>query len=285
MTRATLEAPRGLVRAALSAVLPHTGRESEETPALGRARLVATGDALLVWATDHRTAGLARIEHPEYLTDELPAWDMPASAIRKILQVFRAPTNADARYMWDDQPMRIEVGDNLVTFTEAGSIVDGQSLSLSRIVPAGEDAYPDVPRALTALAAAVHDAPAQLGHLNLDALARFTAAAKAYNGDLPLAVITPGHSVHAALVRIGRAFLGSTPSYPDARLTPADVRSGQLDQRMWWSQVLQPLVRPERVQVDQDTTDELGRQAAEVLREAGASVSLRVVRADPESLS
>ena len=80
-----IEVPRGLARAALAAVLPHAGHESDDTPDLGRVRLLATGDALLVWATDHRTTGLARIEHPEYSGDELPAWDMPAAAVKKVL--------------------------------------------------------------------------------------------------------------------------------------------------------------------------------------------------------
>lgn len=276
-----LEAPRGLVRAALAAVLPHTGRESEETPALGRVRLVATGDGLLVWATDHRSSALARVEHPEFTGDELPSWDMPAAAVKKVLQVFRGPTNADERAMWDDQPMRVELSERLVTFTEVGSIVDGQSLSVARVVPAGDDTYPDVPRELVTLAAAVLDEPAPTMRVNLDVLVRFAAAAKAYSGDVPIARLTPGHVTHRVLVRIGRAFVGSAPAYLDQRQTRADVRNDQILEHAWWSEHLTPLMRPVPIKVAPGTSDDLARQAEAIFRTAGPDVTLRVVPTEP----
>jgi hypothetical protein len=279
-----IEAPRGLVRAGLAAVLPHAGHESDDTPDLGRVRLVATGDALLVWATDHRTTGLARIEHPEYTGDELPAWDMPAAAVKKVLVVFRGPSNADARQMWDDQPMRIEPTDTQVTFTEVGSIVDGQSLTVARVVPAGEDRYPDVPRELTALAAAVAEDPSQVSRVNVEALARFVAAAKAYNPEVPVLTVHAGHGVFQVLVRVGHAFTGSAPAYPHAG-APNEVRSFLFDQQRWWSDLLEPLRREIPVTVTAQTSEDLTRQAAQVLRDAGATVSLRVVPALPEDAS
>lgn len=272
-----LEAPRGQVRAALAAVLPHAGREAEETPDLGRVRFVATGDGLLVWCTDHRTAALARVEHPEYAQDELPSWDMPAGDVRKVLQVFRGPTNADQRQMWEDTPMRVEVGTSAVTFTEVGSIVDGQSLKVARIVPAGEDRYPDVPRELMGLADVIALEPTAVVRLNADAFARFVAAAKAYSGEVPILTVRAAHGAHRALVRCGRSFLGSVPTYPNARLTPELLGGEEREMRTWWDEQLTPLRRALPVPVSSTTADELTEQAAAIFRETGQPVSLRVV--------
>lgn len=280
-TYSTIEAPRGEVRSALAAVLPHTGRESDETPDLGRVRFVAGGDELLVWTTDHRTTALARVAHPEYVGDELPSWDMPAGDVKKVLQVFRAPSNPDARSMWEDQPLRIEVGKTTVTFTEVGSIVDGQALKVARIVPAGEDRYPDVPRELATLADAIALEPAPVAVLNAETLARFVSAAKAYSGEVPLITTAAGHGLHRALVRIGQSFLGSAPAYPDTRETPEQTAARNRDKRAWWLRLLEPLQRPVPVPVPAATTDDLAEQAEAILRAAGTTVGLRVVP-DPE---
>lgn len=279
---AVIEAPRGQVRAALAAVLPHTGRSTDDTPDLGRVRFVAGGDALLVWCTDHRTSALARIEHPEYSDGDLPSWDMSAGDVKKVLQVFRAPSSADERSMWEDQPMRVELGRSTVTFTEVGSIVDGQSLKVDRIVLAGDDHYPDVPHELVAVTDAVALEPVDVVQVNTEALARFIAAAKAYSGEVPVISLAAGFGLHRALVRVGRCFLGTVPTYPNTRLTPHDLAAQERETRGWWTELLAPLRRPEAVRVSSAQTDDLTEQASAILRDAGPNVGLRVVRDDPD---
>ncbi|WP_182112909.1 hypothetical protein [Actinotalea sp. JY-7876] len=278
----TIEVPRGHLRSALTAVLPHAGRETEETPNLGRVRLVADAGALLVWATDHRTSAFARVEGPEYTEAELPSWDMPADAVKKVLQVFKGPSDADARQMWADEPMKIHVGTSRVTFTEVGAILDGQSLTVGRIVPAGEDRYPDVPRELLTLSGAILDAPTTTARLNLEALARFVPAAKAYAGGVTaLANLVPGHGLHRALVRLGHAFLGSVPAYPDASHDTAAVDESSHEQHAWWVDILKPQMRPLPIEVPGDVVDDLRAQAEAIFRteEGGtARVTLHVVR-------
>ncbi|WP_066586267.1 hypothetical protein [Cellulomonas timonensis] len=276
------EVARGEIRAALAAVLPHAGRETEDTPVLGRVRLHLTGDALLIWATDHRTAALARVEDPDFITDELATWDLPVDAVAKALKVFKAPTNADARAMWADQPMRIEVTDAKTTLTEVGSLIDGQSLTVTRIMPAGEDRYPDVPRALLALADAVKPDPGVRARVDPDALSRFVAAARGYSGAVPILTVLPGFATHQVLVRIGQSVIGSAPAYPDVRQSPADVLIEETAQHQWWSDLLGPLRRPLPVRLSTAATDDLTRQATELLRTAGHDVGLRVVPALPD---
>lgn len=279
---AVIEVPRGEVRAALAAVLPHSGRATDDTPDLGRVRFVAAGDALLVWCTDHKTSGLARVEHPEYSDGDLPSWDMPAGDVKKVLQVFRGPSNADERSMWDDQPMRIELGKSAVTFTEVGSIVDGQSLKVARIVQAGDDHYPDVPRELVAVVDMVALEPVDVVQVNADALARFVAAAKAYSGEVPVMAVAAGFGLHRALVRVGRSFLGTVPAHPNSRLIPERLAEQERQNRGWWTEQLAPLRRPEPVRVSAAQTDDLTEQAAQVLHDAGPDVGLRVVPDRPD---
>lgn len=278
-----IEVPRGELRAALSAVLPSAGRESEQTPELGRVRLHPSPEALLVWATDNLTTALARIEHPEYFSEVLDTWDMPASAVKKVLQVFMAPSNPDSREMWNDQMMRVEVGEHQVTVTEAGSLVDGQSLTVPRVVTTGEDRYPDVPRVLTALGDRTLEEPGASVRVNMVALARFASAAKAYSDVLPIVQLVPSHGSGLLLVRIGEAFVGSVPAYPtaDERGDTLAARAVVIrEQTGWWSELLTPLHRPTTIRVDQATVDDLTRQAAVALADAGDAVKLHVVRGE-----
>lgn len=283
-----IEAPRGDVRAALAAVVPHAGKDTEETPSLGRVRMLPhpADDTLLVWATDHLTTGLARVREVIWCSEDVDGWDMPVAAVRKALAVFTGPSNRDAHMLWADQPMRIEVTDRHVTFTELGSIVNGESLTVDRIQPAGEDRYPDVPRHLTALAAVTLSEPVGSTAVRVDLLARFVPAAKAYvSADMPVVTVAPGVGLHRVLVRVGRLFLGDAPAYPEAS---SDGKRLQTEQVQWWTGLLEPLRRPEPVKVPDAVVEDLTRQAVELIRDSGvkfdggrATTTLRVVSDRP----
>ncbi|EYR64661.1 hypothetical protein N866_07050 [Actinotalea ferrariae CF5-4] len=275
-----LEVPRGMVRAALSAVVPHAGKESDDTPHLGRVRFYPTAGDLLIWATDHVTTGLARLDGPEYLAPELTGWDMPAAAVKKVLAVFQGPSNPDARSMWNDELMRVEVRPERVTFTEVGQIVDGQSLTVARIVPAGDDRYPDVPRMLVDALEHATTRPGGTARANLTALARFTAAAKAFNGDASLAHLIPLLDGDHLLLRLGHRFTGLCPTWPaDAeREGLARAQAAVRETSTWWTALLEPHQRPVPVVVPEAVMDDLRDQATEALRDGATKVTLHVVR-------
>jgi len=237
-----LEVPRGDLRAAVAAVVPHAGRESEATPHLGRIRFHVAGDALLVWATDYGTTALAALWSPDFLEADAEGFDLAGCEAKKVLAVFRVP-GGDGRYLWEQQPMRLTVSKRTVTFEETGDIVAGQSITLPRVQQLGEDEYPDVPRLLME-PLGQRRIPTTATHLdasvvNLPGLAKFAAAAKAYDPDNPCVRLIPDAPSGELLVSIGRNFVGMIRDY---RLgTPA----GEIDAaREMWARELEPLQRP-----------------------------------------
>lgn len=262
--------PAGLFRAGLAAVVQHAGRETDDTPDAGRVRVHLTPTHLLLWATDRVTAALARVEIADVISGELDGCDLPVESVRKILAVFTPPSNQDQRQMWVDEPFRVEITAKRVTVTEVGSMVEGESLTVDRIQPAGEDRYPDVPRLLVnAIAGRDATVPARP---DMTSLARFTASAKAYASHLagrPWAYVLAGSDL---VVRIGTVFLGMCPNRWAE--DPEKVDRATTD----WTPTLIPLRRPEPVDVAESVVDELREQAEQLLREHGAEVTLHVVR-------
>lgn len=278
----SLEVPRGALRAGLAAVQPHMGRDSDDTPGLGRLRCLAAGDSLLIWASDRLTSGLARIQGPEYLSDELCGWDLPASAVKKLLAVFRPPSNVDARQMWEDAQFRVDVSATLVTVTEVGSLVSGESLTVARVVPYGDDTYPDVPRELTTLAATLGSRtgplPSPMALIDPSLLARFVVAERTSGGS-HLAVHT-GDRLERVLVRVGHDFLGSAPAYPGDQ-TPAELTAHVREQTGWWASQLIDHQRPLPVRLSPAEADDLTRQA-ENLRRTDPTARFHIVSTPTE---
>lgn len=273
-----LELPRGLVRAAIGAVLPHAGRESEDTPQLGRLRFHVLADEVLVWATDHMSSAIARVPIDDHLDDGADGFDLPAGEAKKVLQVFVPPSSPAIRSMWMDEPLRVEVGEHAVTFTEAGALMDGQALTVPRVVPVGEDRYPDVPRLVHAqLELAAASSAHSDALLNATVLARFASAAKAYDADWPLLRLLTPDSSEVALVQVGTRFLGAL----DRRVDPEHKRDVARERSAVWAGVLEPLRRPVPVVVPQEVTDDVMTQVKKLHK---AGVTLTVVRAgDPNS--
>jgi len=269
-----VDVPAGMFRAALGAVLPHAGKATDDTPDLGRVRLHLTATHLLVWATDRLTAGLARVEVGEFVTGELDGCDLPADSVRKVLAVFTPPSNPDARSMWLDDPLRVEVTDKHVRVTEVGRMVQGESLTVDRVIPAGEDRYPDVPRLL--VEAIAGQDPLVPARPDMGAASRFATAAKAYAaiGSRPVVYLLPGADV--VLARIGRAFIGTCPNHAEARDAVTLLTNA-------WADELAPLRRPVPVTVPDDVVDGLRDQAERLFREHGTTVEFTVVRGGDES--
>ncbi len=207
------ETTRGDARALIASLLPHAGKESDDTPLMGRVRFELAPDALVAWATDHATVGLGTVPVTDHLDGELGSWDMPTTALRAMLAVFRGPTNLDARMMWADGALRWEIGPEFVTFTEVGEMLEGQSLTTGRIVPAGTvDQYPDVPRTLEALSGMplAHHQAARVPAAHLVPLLN---SAKAWAGVLRLDVLAVDDGKVASLrvrASCGSRFVGAS---------------------------------------------------------------------------
>ncbi|MGN8245257.1 hypothetical protein ACTHAM_002376 [Cellulomonas soli] len=273
----TFTVPRGQFRALLAASAPHTGKESEDTPLLGRVRFHPLGDRLLAWTTDYTTSVVSSITIDQHRDADLETFDLQAAEVARALAVFKPPAG-DARMMWDDAMMRVRVTTEHVVFTEEPAwtdVAEGRSLQVLRIVPEqGQDRYPDVPRLVVeALFGQVSQVP-QL-RVFADHLARFQAAGKAWNAPIRLEAI---ENPVCAVIRIGERVVGLLPAYPDdtEKERTRDRRNVDV-----WVEALSPIRRPVRVEVPADVVTDLQDQARELLR-SGSGVHLSVVKAgDP----
>lgn len=268
---------RGDVRAAIASVLPHAGKESEDTPELGRVRFVLTAESLMVWATDHGTAVVASARVTAHVDGELDGWDLSTQTCKQVLAVFQGPSNPDARMMWEDQDLRIELTGEQVVLAEDGGMVPGRDrlLRVPRVLTAGEDRYPDVPRTLHHALADSHllppSPPEQSYAISVDNLAKLVPSAKAWSTHVYLNRL--GASV---LARCGERFLGLVPTL---RVDfDEDAATSDRDARRAWAEHLEPLRRPERVKPTPEQMTDLERQAANILRHGHGD--LRVVLAD-----
>jgi len=267
-----LEIPRGKFRAALTAVLPHAGRQTDDTPLLGRVRFHVTGDALYAYCTDLGTQALAAIWKPEFLREDADGFDLAVGEVKKLLQVFRAPSTEAAREMWERQPMRVDTDTKSITVTETGDIIAGQSLTLPLIeAQDGDDAYPDVARLLMAALApsTASGSTRALDALVVDlpTLSKFSAAAKAFGPDWPLVRLVQVGPAEQVLVEIGDEFIGMVR---DNRMAQDyDV----LDQvHTQWRKVLTPMQRPKRAHVPTSMVEQFKAVAGTALADGGATV-------------
>lgn len=265
-------APRGQVRAVLASLLPHTGRETDDTPDFGRVRFLPGATELLAWTTDGITSAVAIAEVMDQLDGEADGWDLPLEAVRAVLAVFRGPSDPDARMMWDDQPLRVALTTEHVIFTEVGPILDGRSLTVRRIHPAGADNYPDVPREIvTAQRGKRSKTPTT--RVDMTRLARFTPSAKAWGGRADLTVVDDPPTI---LIRIGKRLVGTCPTSVVSNQDRLDI----LPTEQAWTDRLTPLLRPIPVTVPAETIAQLKAEAEAVIRAAGndGKVTLTVVK-------
>lgn len=175
--------PRGQARALFASLLPHAGKQSDDTPNFGRVRFAPDPSELVAWTVDGASAAAGFVDVIDHHTDTADLFDLSTSALKAALAVFRGPADKDARQMWADQPLRVQVTEDAVVLTEVEELVEGRSLTVERWVTEGEDRYPDVPRTLT-----THPTdPTGQGVVGADALAKFIPSAKAWDEALSLA--------------------------------------------------------------------------------------------------
>lgn len=260
--------PRGQARALFASLLPHAGRQSEDTPDYGRVRFAPDPDELVAWTIDGATAAAGYIDITHHDDHEADLFDLSTGALKAALAVFRGPSDKDARQMWADQDLRITVDADSVTLEEVEDILDGRSLTVERWVTQGEDRYPDVPRTLAVHATAPDLAEASV---SADALARFIPSAKAWDAQLLLTITGEPRRLE---VRIGARLIGLCPA---RRRDDDDVR----DRIRWdegWDTRLTRHLRTERPPV----VDEAAQALRDALRDGGglAVVSLNGRRLD-----
>ncbi len=266
---------RGQMRAAIASVLPHAGKESESTPDFGRLRFLPISGALLVWATDRHTGVVARCTGAEHLDGGADGWDLSVAAAKAVLAVFRAPSDPDARMMWDNQDLRIERTDHRVVLTELSDFLDGRSLTVPHIQITGDDTYPDLPRIMHAALTSRQVSTVQV-RADMALLGRFVASAAAW-GSLP--IITARSQ--SLVIRCGDALLG----FCETSLVDEDDRRKDTDRTVEWAGVLDPIRRPVKVAVPAAVVDDLTRQAADILRHGSGVLvagvnTLRIIRDD-----
>lgn len=250
--------PRGQARALFASLLPHAGRQSEDTPDYGRVRFAPDPDELVAWTLDGATAAAGFIDVIHHDDFEADLFDLSTGALKAALAVFRGPSDKDARQMWADQALRITVDADSVTLEEVEEIVEGRALTVERWVTHGEDRYPDVPRVLAARPDLATLAQASV---TADALARFIPSAKAWDAPLLLTITGDPHRLE---VRIGARLIGLCP----ARRRDDD----DLTARARWDQAWDTrLTRHIRAQRPADV-DEAVNDLRDALRDAGATV-------------
>lgn len=237
---------RGSMRALLSSLVPHAGKESEDTPELGRVRFAPVQDALLGWATDHATAAAAAAEITQHVDGVLDSWDLSVQSCRQVLAVFQGPSNPDARMMWEDGDLSIElVGDEQVVLAEVGGIVPlrNRVLKVPRLVTAGTDTYPDVPSTLRgAVKAALpltRPAP-PASSVAVENLGKLVPSAKAWSTHVAL---SHTGEAGALLARCGARFLAIVPALPSGRDVDK-VRVDVEESLNGWSSRLGPVQKP-----------------------------------------
>lgn len=249
-----LSCRRGEVRAALSALLPHAGKATDDTPDFGRIRLRAGGDELLAWATDGFTSAVARMTVDEHRDDELDEWDMSIHEVKAVLAVLKRPGNANEQSVWDSAECRIRLLGRRVRFTEEGDLFGGRDVTVNRLEHI--DTYPDVPRGLHAVLTAV---PPHHPHTNVrtDLLVRFVASGKAYDDTV---VLRPSADPASLLFTVGNHFTGQLRTMS---INANDAANYEGD----WATRLAPLRRPVAPIVPADVMDNLRDQAARFFAE------------------
>lgn len=235
--------PRGQVRALIASLLPHAGKQSEKTPLYGRVRFAPGPVALTAWTVDGSTAAASFADVDAYEDAEADIFDLSVPALRAALAVFRGPSDADARQMWEDQPLRFTVEPEAITLEEVDGLLEGRQLVVERWVTAGEDHYPDVPRLLTVPHAPTDDDTIAL--LSPTALAKFLPSAKAWETPLRLTITGQPHRVE---VRVGSRFAGLCPA-----LRRDDEDETRARKAAWaWLDRLTPHARPDSPQAAKD---------------------------------
>lgn len=199
------------LRQALEAIKPHVGKPTG-SPELARVRFIVGRENVVLIATDRFTAGLAIVsiwEPGPRDGERSEVAEILISDVAKILTIHNVAGRESS-----DQPdyrLRIVISDEHFVVTDVSGLIEGRSLRVPRL--ATEDALSAVPMLIE------HAHGGQLALLeditdltvNGDHLARFKAAASAYNSSITMETRRYEHRKHerlSVLVRCGGSFLG-----------------------------------------------------------------------------
>lgn len=232
---------RGDLRPAFAAVLAHAGKDDDDT--FGRVRVaVSSPQVAVVSALDGYSAGVAAVTVHDLETDELPVVDLPLESVRDVLAVFKPPSGKDERAMWDDESLRLDITDENVTWTEAGTLIEGKVLTVPRLVTYAGDTYPDVPRFVLRFLLDSHPVDHDARAAST-LMARFVAASKVF--DAPL-VIRHTYAPRGLVILAGRRFIGVLITVKE--LDEEDGRKSDAKVQAWrdtWHERLNPLLTDE----------------------------------------
>lgn len=160
------------LRQALLAVRVHADPKSD-TFAFVR---LLPGEDLAVMATDRFSCALARVRVDDHVDGDADPVDLALDDVAKVLAVFKMPGD---KAEWPDAVLRITRGRQDVTFSDAGGLFDGQSLT---VTAHDVDGIPDLRDFLaTHLAAAPTDPDRDTLHgLGVQLAAKVATATKTY---------------------------------------------------------------------------------------------------------
>ncbi|PFG19844.1 hypothetical protein [Serinibacter salmoneus] len=262
--------------AALAALVPHAGRATPVQPHLGRIRLALTAESLVLWASDGVTSALAQVRVEIVASSELEVWDLSVPVVRKVLGVFRKSATRAS----EDTSLEVITSEDSMRLTEVGGLFPGESLRVPRHTPPEpeEDTAIDVPRLVLPFLRSTLSTwgTAQLGS---EDLAPFVTSAKQFGGALEVLLVDEPAPL-VVLRSLDEAFLGVAHRV-DRRGDEercAEQRQESRSVTRSWARLVEPLQRPERVEVDDATREALLAAAGEQIAEHGKSVRLRVIR-------
>lgn len=248
------------LRAAVTSAAPHMAKPNGPgfEDGLGVVRLQLTGHGLLVSATDRYTFVAALIEADVH-DDEADPIDLTPKSIKSLLTVFPAPRESvgesrvrvESRRDPGSADVPSEHPPSTVTFTDAGGMFDGDSLTVTEYP---SDGFPDVAlmmRGLLARQSSNGDGDiGQVHVLNPELLHRFEAASKAFGRELDVRAVpqAPGADRGVVLVAAGDEFLGavqarfedlaelpSTSAWLDRLPEPTTTADDPFDVALVWS--------------------------------------------------
>ncbi|MGX7679095.1 hypothetical protein ACSMXN_09355 [Jatrophihabitans sp. DSM 45814] len=194
------------LRQALRAVSVHADPDPEFAQ-LHRVRLEIGSVNLTVTATNRYTVGHA-IVSIEDGDGEVAKFDLSPQDVKEILGLFKGSKDGQ------DEFLRLEVTDELLTVTDISGLFAGKALSLPRY--ATDDNFPNIEKLLhTKLTAGTSESDRIVTNGQL--LGLFTAAAKAYSEALVIDTTPVGYSM---VITCGESFLGLlTAIRPDEDLS------------------------------------------------------------------
>ncbi|WP_063039674.1 DNA translocase FtsK [Nocardia pseudovaccinii] len=253
MTSTTITVGTADLRQALTAVLPHAGKD-KDLPEYSRVRLTVDREHVTVSATDRITMALAIVSIWEDAAHEPCVVELLPEDAKKLLTVFKAgkADQGDPEYR-----LRLDIDAERLTVTDCSGMdmgIDGRSLRIPRL-PTG-----DVLGVVAGTIALAHDGQAALlldMSVSGEKLARFKTAATTYES----LVSVEARGERMVLIRCGESFLGLMLS---RKLDEDDIKRAREHARSW-SERLPDILAAGKVEQGDVADQERYRHAVELV--------------------